>query len=43
MVNFQGAGKGFMITADGQAGEAEVAHSSVTKGATAAGDLTVTS
>ncbi len=43
MVKFQGAGKEVLvITADGQAGEAEVAQLTVTKGATAAGNLTVT-
>lgn len=43
MVKFQGAGKEVLvITADGQAGEAEVAQLTVTEGATAAGNLTVT-
>jgi len=43
MVKFQGAGKEVLvITADGQAGVAEVAQLTVTEGATAAGDLTVT-
>lgn len=43
MVKFQGAGKEVLvITADGQAGIAEVAQLTVTKGATAAGNLTVT-
>lgn len=43
MVKFQGAGKEVLvITADGQAGAAEVAQLTVTKGATTAGDLTVT-
>lgn len=43
MVKFQGAGKEVLvITADGQAGAAEVAQLTVTKGATAAGNLTVT-
>ncbi len=43
MVKFQGAGKEVLvITAVGQAGVAEVAQLTVTKGATAAGDLTVT-
>jgi len=43
MVKFQGAGKEVLvITAVGQAGIAEVAQLTVTKGATAAGNLTVT-
>jgi hypothetical protein len=43
MVKFQGAGKEVLvITAVGQAGVAEVAQLTVTKGATAAGNLTVT-
>lgn len=43
MVKFQGAGKEVLvITAVGQAGVAEVAQLTVTEGATAAGDLTVT-
>lgn len=43
MVKFQGAGKEVLvITAIGQAGVAEVAQLTVTKGATAAGNLTVT-
>lgn len=43
MVKFQGAGKEVLvITADGQAGAAEVAQLTVTKGATTAGNLTVT-
>lgn len=43
MVKFQGAGKEVLvITADGQAGIAEVAQLTVTKGATASGNLTVT-
>ena len=43
MVKFQGAGKEVLvITADGQAGAAEVAQLTVTEGATAAGNLTVT-
>lgn len=43
MVKFQGAGKEVLvITAVGQAGVAEVAQLTVTEGAAAAGDLTVT-
>lgn len=43
MVKFQGAGKEVLvITAVGQAGVAEVAQLTVTKGATASGNLTVT-
>lgn len=43
MVKFQGAGKEVLvITADGQAGVAEVAQLTVTEGATASGNLTVT-
>ena len=43
MVKFQGAGKEVLvITAVGQAGIAEVAQLTVTEGATAAGNLTVT-
>jgi hypothetical protein len=43
MVKFQGAGKEVLvITAIGQAGIAEVAQLTVTKGATASGNLTVT-
>lgn len=43
MVKFQGAGKEVLvITADGQAGVAEVAQLTVTGGATASGNLTVT-
>lgn len=43
MVKFQGAGKEVLvITADGQAGVAEVAQLTVTEGAAASGNLTVT-